>query len=387
MKRACLFLVLAFFGVSPAQSQQGIRLPSLDEYCRLGATTLRETIVYIDGSAAKSPQAAEIATVITKKSGLAPRERVRVFFVHSNDGAREVFNKCWPELTPDELKARNNPTTWSDRLRGWLDESPETKLNDTKEFFKLGIQNAIGAQSATQPTAIDLARVLSADKDRLPQASKVYRVLIFGQMKSEQLKGFASARPSLDETDALDKFFQTFPISLNGADVYAWGMTSDDDGSAKVGERIWRAYFQKGFANLKSFSFEFPIPTPVVVTSLINLSGKWESTLGTGQASMVLATTSSGTLISSWLTLQNYPKTFAVPLEGSYSCKSAKDCTLSGHISASVPYLRGQPFFVSGDLVELSGDPATALRGTIRPSAQARFPDGKPASYQLSLHN
>src|SRR5262249_18371911 len=179
----------------------------------------RETIIYIDGTAIKRPeQAPELALTISQKIGLAPRERVLIFFVRAAEGAKEIFNKCWPDLTSEELEhSHAAPDSWFEWIKKAFDETPEQKLKDTQDFFRLNVQNAIENERVVGSAApTDFVRLLSGDKNRLSFGGKIYRVLIFSPMTSELVRG-TSTTGTGDESDRVDVLFREYPMALQQA--------------------------------------------------------------------------------------------------------------------------------------------------------------------------
>jgi hypothetical protein len=383
----------------PTAAQQGIRVPSLDEYCKLKPLTWRETVIYVDAALVQNQQqAAAFATMISQKIGLAPRERVRLFYVRSNSDAREIFNKCWPDLTADELQEQGRSSaSWIDWAKQFADVSPEMKLKDTKDFFRLNIQNVLlseisdrgqsaGAGAGAARPPIDFVRVLSADKNRLTASERVFRILIFSPMVSETMRERASApqSPDMDEGDRIDNLIREYPINLHGAETFIWGLSDNLGAPLRTAEQYWIAYLQRGISNLKSFAPEFPIPEPTGVGEPNSFSGGWRSIQGNGRATMSIAVTPQGKLVSSWVTIQSATRSLAIPIEGTYQCRQARDCVLAAKVARAVPYLRKRPFFEEGDLVELSGD-STSLKGSIKPAGVVRFERSGPVEYQLDL--
>lgn len=381
--------ILGIACTTSALGQQGLRLPGLDEYCKLTQTTSRETIIYIDGSiVTTTQQAAELADIVSQKIGLAPRERVRIFYVRSSEDAKEVFNKCWPDLTPEEAAAKSpSSSSWRDWFSWALDETPETKLKDTKDFFRLNVQNSIGNELVGKVASnIDFVRVLSADKDRLGSGGRLYRILIYSPMQSAVMREAAkpNSQKMSSDSERIDSLFREYPISLYGAETIIWGVVADEQVPLRASERYWTGYLQRGMSNLKSFAPELPIQQSVSISSPLTLAGTWKSPQGNGRANISLAWTRDRKLTSSWVTIQA-SRAFAIPIEGTYRCDASNLCRVEATIGHDVPYLLEKPFFLEGDVVELTGDPTNLLSGTIKPAAAAKFPSGTPAAYAVEF--
>jgi hypothetical protein len=163
-----------------------------------------------------------------------------------------------------------------------------------------------------------------------------------------------------------------------------WGAVTDDQLPLRSAERYWTAYFQRGLSNLQSFAADLPIQHSIMVSNPISFSGTWRTLQAGGRASVSLASTLDGQLVSSWITIQA-SKQYAIPIEGTYECKGPKECQLKATVAKDAPYLKAKPFFREGDLIELSGDPGIKLIGSIKPPNPTSFPGGSPAIYTMEL--
>ena len=355
----CLLALCASSGLGFAQL--GIRVPALDEYCRMKAVTQRETIVYVDLSniGADADQLVnDLAITLTQKIGLAPRERLRILVAKPNEGAKEVFNKCWPELTQQELRTRIDAhKSWWESIKQAFDQSPEQQLKDTKDFFRLNIQNSIKNEfTAKHPlTKLDILRVLSADKNRFGVPGKVFRILIFSRMGSEIVHSFLNSNATSDEEQRVENLFKEYPVALDRADTYVWGVAEDTQLPLSKLERFWTAYLQRGGSNLKTFGPEFPIQESRIVLKPIKLRGNWTSKLGTGRVMMDLPRDERGKLVSAWVTLQGSTNLYSLPLDGRFECKPNDHCILDAQVAKNVPYLSKDPYFFKGDVLETCG--------------------------------
>lgn len=380
-------LALGSMLASAASAQQGVRVVSLDEYCTLPAVTQRVTVVYIDASlVATSDKAAELADVLTSKIGLGARERLRVVMLQDAGAAPEVFDKCWPELTEQELRSNKVSETWTAWLKSIFEHSIESRTADAKLFFRSAVEAAITKNLASKEMP-DLVRVLSADRARFNDPDRVYRMLIFSHLNSELMAGTVAADPrSADESARLERLFAGYPLDLNGAEVIIWGFGAGDvKMPIAVLDRFWRSYLQRGGGWLKSLAPKLPALAAVTVSKVIHMKGVWSTSESKGVASLKVAVTDRDSLVSSWLNLRSAAgNAFALPLEGNVACLSA-DCSLKAHLLADVPPLQKDVYFKTGDILDLKGS-ADVFKGTLSPAGQSNFKDRKqPVAYHFDF--
>jgi hypothetical protein len=376
-------------GTSGSVGQQGFRIPALEEYCQLKSVTSRETIVYVDGATlvGKPERIPDLVSAINQRLGLAPRERVRIFFVSGTEGAKEIFNKCWPDLTEEEAKATQAPSssTW-ESLKRRFDESPEQKLKDTKDFFRQNVQVAIRAAAAAQSNGKpDLVRILSADKDRLA-SKQVFRILVYSAADSEVLQRLINADAAALETE-MQKVFASYPLSLNGADIFFWGVEDNQKTPLSAKETLWAAYLQLGVSNLRSFAPDLPIQETAIVGEPRSFSGTWKSPISEGRVSIKLATDQRDRVMSSWISFQS-SVLYSIPIEGSFKCSAQGECRLAAQVARNVPFLRPDAPFQKGDVLELVGD-GSSMKGSIKPPSATVFSGANtkklPMEYTLEL--
>jgi hypothetical protein len=377
---------------SSVAQQIGVRVPSLEEYCQLPSVSSRETIVYVDAAAitGKPDRISELVDAVDQKIGLAPRERVRILYATGTD-SKEIFNKCWPEFTPDEIAANRAPSTsWSNEVKRLFDQSPEQKLKDTKDFFRQNVQTAINkAAAAGSVDKTDFIRTLSADKSRLGSSRQIYRILIYSPMNSDILRNAFPTAPQNEqnESEQIGKIFRDYPLALGGAEVFIWGVEDDQKVPLRTTERLWAAYLQLGMSNLKSFAPELPIQEIAFIKVPAVFAGTWKSGVSSGRVSMSIASDGNGGLVSSWINFQA-GSSYSIPIVGTYQCDSAGACALKGRVDENVPYLSNSPPFEKDDIVELSGN-GIQLKGSLKPRVNTVFsgqgPKSIPAEYFLDI--
>src|SRR4051812_42667796 len=99
----------------------------------------RQTVVYIDGQMMVDGKFDWVTKISSKlAASLAPGERVSVVRLAPQSGrSDQVWEGCWPDFTPDELKAKAQE--WS-----LFSRDPVTSLKEQKDFFRRDLEAALG---------------------------------------------------------------------------------------------------------------------------------------------------------------------------------------------------------------------------------------------------
>jgi hypothetical protein len=388
MGQKCLALgTVLFFGITnalPARAQLLV-IPDVDKLCQSAAAeTHRNTIVYVDLSSIKKG-VDEWGYTILRKLQLTPREHLTVLGVDPTSfEVLEVFDSCYPILSPNEITQIRNKRSWWE----WLTRSdPETQQRDNLQTFDSRLRIAldrIEAQASKFVTGQrrNILGAIAVDKNRFTKRDAYYRMIIFtnGVVSDDILAGS-------DEWQIADALTKKYPTSFSGAEVWVFGATGGDSNAPlEAKEKIFSAFFLRNGAHVQSFALSLPQQTNRLYAALSVFNGTFEGGGIKGSVKLAFATTDEQAA-KVWLAFIVGATVVYVPMEGSYSC-SQGNCTLKGAALENVPVHSTDFFFRKGDQLILKGTTSDKLEGTLSAETGEVFEGGGPnelAKYKLEV--
>lgn len=346
--------------------------------------SVRRTVIYIDDALMIEDDVAWAERLHGKlMANLMPAEPLTVVRLDTRTGrAEEIWNGCFPDYTPAQLKKIEESGPY------FLRANPVEIVEKQRQVFSSQMVNALAKifEGAKRPTNAvrflaqkapqrRIVRALAADEARFSLRDKTTRVILYtdGLENSNLFSVFSSEGVAQKGRTAAS----TLGLNLGKAVFYVFGVAStlkNAPETSNVAKIFWRNFFAEANALLAGFGSDINVSTsrPIsrkVLDFDVTIKGK------TGVGRMVLMPDTDGTLQDSFISLSAMRSGL---LEGSYKCAAEASCVLDARILS--PFLTN----VAGEEIQLFGNCKT-LAGKLRvPNAYLEDNPKQKAEVELS---
>ena len=237
---------------------------------------------------------------------------------------------------------------------------------------------------------VDMLQLLSLEKSRLSDDSRLNRILIFSKLDSPIIRERFSGNESTDLQAKLEQLHRDYALDFGLGDIWVLGNRSGDQKTEPpIKEKIWTAIFQMGRGNLRSISSELPPQDDGQFGAPERFVGTWTAADKSGTAELRFSTAKdNGALHFAWIIVKSPPLYLPIVVNGTIDCSETHSCKMqNGQVFLDVPLLRSTPYFKAGDLVEFDIPENGNADGVLKPPGKSRISGTDvPLLYQFKLH-
>ena len=273
--------VLLFFTILSSEvSADLLRTTDLKKYCSQEGVK-RQTILYLDQGiiAKKDPNWYKD---ILNKTKFFPGERLQVVTIKTGGTKIEqAWDTCYPTYTANIYDALKSKEGFGSMFTGGVDENLANDLKSFNKSFTQALAHPLRDTKHDMPPSYSkgnfpgkkLVEALYYDAKRLDLENGISRVIIFSDMieQSDLIE-----HSNFDPSTAVDKIAKRFPLFLNPASFYIYGVnyTNEDTSLNQKMESFWNAFLLKSGAVVEHYGTQLVLPKNNQLFSAHSYQGK-----------------------------------------------------------------------------------------------------------------